>query len=80
MKIVDVKENTVPFGSLQDGSICKILWSNSSEPPTYAIKMLAIDADCGCSLYNAVNLEDGYPFECDCNQMVVPLNAELRVF
>ena len=39
MKIVDAKENTVPFGTLQDG-----------------------DA-----------------FECERNQMVVPLNAELRI-
>lgn len=78
MKIVDTKENTVPFHTVQDGSICKILWSDGSKP-TYAIKMSAIEADYGCSTYNAVDLEDGEPFECDRNQMVVHLNAELRI-
>lgn len=78
MKIVDVKENTVPFGTLQDGSICKILWDDTSKP-TYAIKISAIEADCGCSTYNAIDLEDGEPFECCRNTMVVPLNAELRI-
>ena len=78
MKIVDVKENTVPFGTLQDGSICKILWPESSKP-TYAIKICEIEADYGCSTYNAIDLEDGEPFECARNMMVVPLNTELRV-
>ena len=78
MKIVDAKETTVPFGTLQTGSICKISWPDGSKP-TYAIKIFAIDADCGCSTYNAIDLENGDAFECDRNQMVVPLNAELRI-
>ena len=78
MKIVDTKENIVPFGALQDGSICKILWPDGSKP-TYAIKIFAIEADYGCSTYNAIDLEDGNAFECEHNQMVVPLNAELRI-
>ena len=78
MKIVDTKENTVPFGTLQDGSICKILWLDCSKP-TYAIKIQEIELDCGCSIYNVIDLTDGEPFECDRNTMVVPLNAELRI-
>lgn len=78
MKIIDTKENTVPFGTLQDGSICKILWPDGSKP-TYAIKMSAIEVDCGCSTYNAIDLEDGDPFELEHNYMVIPLNAELRI-
>lgn len=78
MKIVDVKENAVPFNNLPQGSICKILWSDGSKP-TYAIKIQEIEVDCGCSIYNVIDLTDGEPFECDRNTMVVPLDAELRI-
>lgn len=81
MKIVDVKENAVPFNNLPQGSICKILWPDSvnGSKPTYAIKIQEIEADCGCSLYNVIDLTDGEPFDCDRNTMVVPLDAELRI-
>ena len=78
MKIIDAKENSVPFSTLKDGSICKILRPDGSKP-TYAIKIQEIDADCGCSIYNVIDLTDGEPFECDRNTMVVPLDAELRI-
>ena len=78
MKIVDVKENAVPFHTLSRGSICKILWPDGSKP-TYAIKILEIEADCGCSVYNAIDLEDGEPFECGSKQLAILLDAELRI-
>jgi hypothetical protein len=78
MKIVDVKENAVPFHTLPQGSICKILWSDGSKP-TYAIKIQEIEADCGCSIYNVIDLTDGEPFECGSQQPAILLDAELRI-
>lgn len=78
MKIIDEKEKTIPFSALSCGDVCKIMWADGSGP-TYAIKISAIEADCGCSVYNAIDLEDGEAFECAPSQAVIPLDAELRI-
>ena len=76
MKIIDVKEKTVPFSSLSVGDVCKIPWDDCANP-TYAMKIETHDD--GCVIFNAVDLEDGTIFEAPMSTQVIPITVELTV-
>ena len=76
MKIVDVKESTVPFSSLSVGDVCRIPWDDGSKP-TYAMRIETYDD--GREIINAVDLEDGTTFEMAMSQPVVSIAVELTV-